>query len=102
MRMLEHEGFTGDGYVDIFDGGPTMSVATDSIRTIKEAREMILSEIGEAAGGQRMMLATGELSNFAACYGRVAAPADGSATIDADSARLLGLETGDAFLAVGR
>ena len=33
MRMLEAEGFSGEGYVDIFDGGPTMSAATDKIRT---------------------------------------------------------------------
>ena len=36
MRMLEQEGFSHDGYVDIFDGGPTMSAATDRIRTIRE------------------------------------------------------------------
>jgi arginine N-succinyltransferase len=42
MRMLEQEGFTGDFYVDIFDGGPTMAAATDSIRTVREARELVL------------------------------------------------------------
>ena len=38
MRMLEHEGFDCDGYVDIFDGGPTMTARTDQIRTVREAR----------------------------------------------------------------
>ena len=37
-RMLEAEGFVYDGYVDIFDGGPTLSVRTGDIRTIRESR----------------------------------------------------------------
>lgn len=102
MRMLEQEGFAGDGYVDIFDGGPTMAAATDNIRTIREARELTLSEIGEPPEGVRMMLATGDRRDFAAGYGKVVIRDDGSATLDAASAKLLGLEAGDSFLAVGR
>jgi arginine N-succinyltransferase len=102
MRMLENEGFTGDGYVDIFDGGPTMAVATDSIRTVREARELVLDGVEESADGQRMMLASGRLSDFRSCYGHVAVVAEGRATLDAASARALGIEPGDAFLAAGR
>ena len=39
LRMLEHEGFAFDRYIDIFDGGPTVTAQTDQIRTIREARE---------------------------------------------------------------
>ncbi|MFL6800190.1 MAG: arginine N-succinyltransferase, partial [Sphingomicrobium sp.] len=31
LRMLEEEGFTFDRYVDIFDGGPTVTAPTDKI-----------------------------------------------------------------------
>jgi arginine N-succinyltransferase len=101
MRMLEQEGFTGGDYVDIFDGGPTMSVATDQIRTVRESRQFVLSGTDDA-GGQRMMLAAGELDGFAACYGRVAPGAGGAATLDPASAALLGIAPGDSFLAIGR
>jgi arginine N-succinyltransferase len=102
MRMLEQEGFTGDGYIDIFDGGPTMSAPTDNIRTIREARELTLAEIGDAPEAIRMMLAAGERRNFAAGYGRVAIRENGAATLDSASAELLGIGVGDIFLAVGR
>lgn len=102
MRMLEKEGFAGDRYVDIFDGGPTMSAATDQIRTIRESREMALAEVGDDSGGERMILASGALPDFAACYGRVTPGADGTATLDAASAALLGLAPGGTFLAAGR
>ena len=32
------EGFVWEGYIDIFDGGPTMTAPTDQIRTVREAR----------------------------------------------------------------
>ena len=102
MRMLEREGFAGDNYVDIFDGGPTMSAPTDQIRTIREARELVLAGLDDSPGGERLMLAAGHLPTFAAGYGRVALSPEGGATVDAESAAALGLEPGDTFLAVGR
>ncbi len=37
MRMLEDEGFRAEGYVDIFDGGPTMVAWTDNVTSVKNA-----------------------------------------------------------------
>jgi arginine N-succinyltransferase len=100
MRMLEQEGFTGGSYVDIFDGGPTMTAATDSIRTVREARELVLKTVAD--GGKRMMIAAGERGRFASGYGHVAIADDGSATLDRAAADLIGVAPGDRFLAVGR
>ena len=102
MKMLEREGFTADGYVDIFDGGPTMAAPTDRIRAIREAREFVLAATGDAAGGQRTMLAAGRLKDFAAGYGQMQPTRNDSATLDAESAARLGIAVGDSFLAVGR
>ncbi|HEY5713542.1 MAG TPA: arginine N-succinyltransferase [Allosphingosinicella sp.] len=102
MRMLEQEGFTSDGYVDIFDGGPTMAVATDQIRTVREAKDYVLSGTDDGEGGTRMMIASGDRLDFAAGYGRVTPGADGQATLDSESAARLGIEIGDHFLTVGR
>ena len=102
MKMLESEGFGCGDYVDIFDGGPTMSVETDRIRTIRESRSFTLSEAKGDEGGQKAMLAGGHLKDFAACYGRLHPGKGGSGSIDAASAALLGLDTGDRFLSIGR
>jgi arginine N-succinyltransferase len=100
MRMLEREGFSGKDYVDIFDGGPTMSANTDQIRTVHQARELELIGITAGPEGQRMLLAGGGLTDFASAYGHVAIAEDGDAKLDAASAGLLGLGIGDRFLAV--
>jgi arginine N-succinyltransferase len=102
MKMLEREGFRYDCYVDIFDGGPTMVAATDSIRTVRDAQELMLDRIEDEVEGEAMMLAAGRLRDFVACYGPVGIDPDGSATMDAASARLLGIRPGDTFLAMGR
>jgi len=102
MRMLQNEGFTADGYVDIFDGGPTMAAATDKIRTIRESRSFTLAGTLTGEEGQQGMLAAGHLKDFAACYGRVLLDKSGSALIDDTSAGLLGLAPGDRFLSMGR
>jgi len=101
MRMLEAEGFSHDGYVDIFDGGPTMSAPTDQIRSIREARALTLGATAEDAGSERMMLGAGKLNDFVACYGRVKSE-NGKTIVDPASATLLGLAPGDSFVAIGR
>jgi arginine N-succinyltransferase len=102
MKMLEREGFRYDCYIDIFDGGPTMSAPTDQIRTVRDARELVLSATSDAVDGESMMVAAGKLARFAACYGRVAQETDGTAILDPESAALLGISPGDSFLAMGR
>ncbi|HEV2865698.1 MAG TPA: arginine N-succinyltransferase [Allosphingosinicella sp.] len=102
MKMLEQEGFNADGYVDIFDGGPTLCCVTDKVRTVREAREYTLTGVEADDGGTRMLLGAGRLKDFAACYGRLFLRADGSVALDSASAEALGLAEGDSFLAMGR
>jgi len=102
MRMLEQEGFTGGDYVDIFDGGPTMSAMIDQVRTVRESQDYELAGIDDAVEGRRMMLAAGQRCDFACGYGHVAPLGEGKATLDAAAAALIGVEPGDRFLAIGR
>ncbi len=101
LRMLEEEGFVFDRYLDIFDGGPTVTVATDRIRTIREAARETVVEIAPG-GKQKMLLATGRLKDFAACCACVRRVARKGLVIDEDAARLLGVKVGDELLAVAR
>ena len=101
MRMLENEGFAYDGYVDIFDGGPTMIARTDSVKSVAEsmAREVGAVDLEE---GERALLATGTLTDFRCCYGARSIGEDGSIAIDALAADLLGVTEGDRVWSVGR
>jgi arginine N-succinyltransferase len=102
MKMLEREGFSFDCYVDIFDGGPTMTAPTDQVRTVRESRELVLEKVVETVEGTNMLLARGRLGDFAACCGDVAISPEETATISRETASLLGIAPGDRFLAMGR
>ena len=101
LQMLENEGFYFDRYVDIFDGGPTVTADTDDIRTIREAAEETIVEIGEG-GKAGTLLATGGLKDFVACFGAVKRIPRKGLGIDAPTAEMLGVDVGDRVLAVAR
>jgi arginine N-succinyltransferase len=89
MRMLENEGFAFDGYVDIFDGGPTMTAKTDAVKTIRDACEATVVAI-DRDGGNQALVATGALAEFRCAYGKVR-PVGDHVVIDNDCASLLGV-----------
>ncbi len=101
LKMLENEGFQGGDYVDIFDGGPTVTARTDQIRTVREARSVKVVE-DDATEGPTMMLAAGRLHDFTACYGHVQASGEESVAIDAKAKAMLGVKAGDTILMVPR
>jgi arginine N-succinyltransferase len=101
LKMLEEEGFAFDRYIDIFDGGPTVTADTDRIRTVREANYETVLEVGDG-GKQRMLLAAGKLHDFAACGASVRRVPRKGLCIDAEAARLLGVKAGDQVLAVTR
>ena len=102
MKMLEREAFNFDCYIDIFDGGPTRTAATDQVRTVRESRELVLEKVEDGVEGASMMLAKGRLEDFAACCADVAISPEETAIVSRETAALLGLEPGDRFLAMGR
>jgi arginine N-succinyltransferase len=100
MRMLENEGFAYEGYVDIFDGGPTMTTRTDKVKSIREAHRGILTGAC-LAKGEKALIAAGRLNGFRCCYG--ARELDGEkVAIDTQSADLLGVGEGDEVWSIAR
>ncbi|MEO0063281.1 MAG: hypothetical protein RLZZ08_1841 [Pseudomonadota bacterium] len=100
MRMLEDEQFAHDGYVDIFDGGPTMVARTDSVASIRDAAEMVVVD-AQLPKGDKALIASGRLGAFRCCFG-ARAMRDGGVAIDAQAADLLGVKQGDPVWSVGR
>ena len=101
LRMLEEEGFVYDRYVDIFDGGPTVTAPTDRIRTVRESGLETIVEIADG-GRTKMLVATGRLREFRACCASVRRMPRKGISIDPDAAELLGIDVGDQVLTVAR
>jgi arginine N-succinyltransferase len=100
MKMLESEGFRFDRYVDIFDGGPTVTAPTDEIRSVREAQSLTVAGIGDG-GTQKMIVAAGRLESFRACFAS-ATVSRGAITFDEEAAALLEVGEGEDVVAVSR
>jgi arginine N-succinyltransferase len=100
MRMLENEGFAFENYVDIFDGGPTMTARTDAVRTIRDTRPARVVAVDDD-GGEQALVAAGRLSDFRCAYGRVRPCGDGVA-LNRECANVLSVGEDDDISHVGR
>ena len=94
LRLLKKEGFRHDDYVDLFDGGPTVTAATDAIATVRNARTATVRAVAEDVAAKPCIAAAGRLAGFRACFARLAEQDDGI-VLDPAAARALGIAIGD-------
>jgi len=100
MRMLENEGFAYENYVDIFDGGPTMTARTDRVKSIADARESRIVTC-DRDGGDEALVATGRLADFRCAYGAVR-PVGDDIVLGTQCAQALSVGEDDVVLHVPR
>jgi len=98
MKMLEKEGFRFEGYVDIFDGGPTMLARTDDVVSVADAKPLTLGSTA-LDKGERALIATGHLTDFRCSYGSRSIDGD-TIAIDATGAATLQVGEGDTVWSV--
>jgi len=105
MRMLENEGFAWESYIDIFDGGPTMTVRTDQIRSVREAQDdriiALDAGLGEHGSGEKCLISTGRFADFRTAYGWTESR-DGGIALDPASAAVLRVGQDDLVTRVPR
>ena len=95
LQMLLHEGFVAGEYVDIFDGGPTLAVDIDAVRSIRDCQSSVMRGIVEGRrDGTASLVASGSGPTFRVTRGLVSSNGD----VAADVARNLKLEVGDSYL----
>ncbi|MEO5937472.1 MAG: arginine N-succinyltransferase [Sphingomonas sp.] len=100
MRMLESEGFAFEKYIDIFDGGPTMTARTDRVRSVADAKTATVVAVDDD-GGDRVLAAAGQLAAFRCAFAKLR-EAGGGVVIDRTAAIALGVGEGDRITFIGR
>lgn len=102
MALLIEEGFRYEGYVDIFDGGPTLFANIDELKAVRENRTARIGRIVDALTGPDRLVSTGHAAGFRVARGRLAESAEGaSVEIERTLARALGVGEGDEVRHVG-
>ena len=65
LRLLEAEGFCRRGYVDIFDGGPTVEAHVNSIKSVNESHKCQVL-IGDVNSDDNYIICNTNIANFRA------------------------------------
>ncbi|TPH17644.1 arginine N-succinyltransferase [Litorilituus lipolyticus] len=65
VRLLEAEGFSRRGYVDIFDGGPTVEADIKNIKTINKSKRCQVI-IGDVQSTDNYIICNSDVANFRA------------------------------------
>jgi len=102
LKMLQGEGFVWECYIDIFDGGPTVTAPTDQIRSVRESEWLKVGGSHKEKGGKTMMVATGQLGSFVACWAQVQIDDRGEALLDEKAMAMLDVGSGDTIIAIPR
>lgn len=95
LTILESEGFRCEGYVDIFDGGPTVQAYTRQIRAVRESRLLPVTKVEAEAGAdaERYLVCNTAFGKFRLLLVR-ASPVDAMG-LTAEQITALGVKEGD-------
>ena len=101
-RMLESEGFRYEGYVDIFDAGPTVECDVDDVGAVRQS--VLLKVHVGGTPDARVSPALHLVANIGVDGYRAllvsANPSEGQISLAVDTARALNIESGDTVRAV--
>ncbi|AXK40420.1 arginine N-succinyltransferase [Crenobacter cavernae] len=101
VAMLQAEGFRYEGYVDIFDAGPTVQTYTSEVRAVKESRlvPVTLAEPSSDDAREWLLVSNQSLEDFRVVLIEAAYPA-ASLALKPDQAAALNVKDGDTVRAV--
>ena len=66
LKLLQSEGFSWKGYVDIFDAGPTVEADIEQIRTVRNSDLFTVSIVEQMQGDKVVMMTNTEVADFRA------------------------------------
>lgn len=106
IHLLEKEGFRHDGYVDVFDGGPTVHCRREQIKSVREARGYTVmldkqENTAEHAPTGHYFISNQRLSDYR-MLSTPAAIVQGAIYLSARAAELLHVKEGDRVNVISR
>lgn len=98
LLLLQEEGFSCRGYVDIFDAGPTVEANLSHIRTAQASRKLpvVIDDQTAAQGGQTCYIINTSVADFRAVATDLAVSEENNvAAISRQAATALNIDEGD-------
>lgn len=94
--LLESEGFFNRGYIDIFDGGPTIEARLGNLRVVRESQVAFVTVDDDVPTDDPILISTrGAESLGVTMTSRYRVTGHDRVSLRSETARLLGLDTDD-------
>ncbi|WP_370278056.1 arginine N-succinyltransferase [Pontibacterium sp.] len=93
-RLLENEGMRFTGYIDIFDGGPTLEARTNDIRAIQDSHYVKVHIADIKPEGELYMVSTNGFEDFRCCMTALTSVGKHVVTVTPDVAEALNITEG--------
>jgi arginine N-succinyltransferase len=100
VQLLEYEGFRHQGYIDVFDGGPTMQAERKDIRSVRESKTAKITELKTFSGKPTHLVANTTLAHYSVAFA-ILEESGGGVILDAKAAEALKVEKGDPIRYIG-
>ena len=94
-RILEQEGFYYEGYVDLFDAGPTLQAERQRIATVCGSRKAVVGAVAPVRSDQRSMIANTDLNHLRVVLDAIDENPDNTVTVSPAAAQRLQVAHGD-------
>jgi arginine N-succinyltransferase len=95
LSILEKEGFSYQGYVDIFDAGPTVEAQLKEIRAIRDSVTLPINVDTVPTEGEFHLISNRKLQGFRCCLAHLPLTKVNEITIDESMAQALKISRGD-------
>ncbi|WP_020594512.1 arginine N-succinyltransferase [Kiloniella laminariae] len=99
LRLLEKEGFSFKGYVDVFDGGPSVEVPVQNIKTLQASRIASFAGVEELAPADDQsnlyILSNGNIAAYRMCLQPARLDEEGQIHLTQETVEALRLNKGD-------
>ena len=99
LKLLEREGFSYEGYVDVFDAGPTMQADLKHIKSVAASQSFKVVISDDEMEGNKWIISNTSYEDFRVVFAQVKAE-ENTLTMNQDAADALRVKTGDNVRAV--
>ncbi|HRD56236.1 MAG TPA: arginine N-succinyltransferase [Parachlamydiaceae bacterium] len=100
LKMLQQEGFSFKGEIDIFDGGPHITAKTSQIKAIKKSRTAKVTGFLNEELNNRYLIGNERL-DFKAGFGQLKKVSKGAVLLEKKAADALKIKLGDTVRYIG-